>query len=630
MRYFFLLLLFLSLQFAHYAPALAQTQSACRLENSSTVLALQSCTRVLSDAQVAQEFPRAPRITEPGTWVAVKFHAKAGDYLLDLGIPDAYHVQVFGLQQANLQNLMHLNSQSRFQDRLLAHRLLLVPLTIQELAQDGGQESGQEVLVHYRTHGKTPLFMRLFPREIFLQRDTIDNLLNGIVIGFLLVVIPLLVMGFQSVQNRNYRIYAALVITNLAFLLQIEGYSFQFLWPDSPDWNMRMPNLIACNVMFWHVLFAIQFLQMRQRLLSLYLWHIASLWIIIPAFFLELFWDIEVVILALSACYAALAMYTAYSGLRQQIPAARFYFIGTLMQVIFIVGLLFISLTFGNPFPQFAVLTYPKIGYLAEAMFFAAAVVQQIRLFGERQAELRQRRLAETEQLLHAEQSKLQALDKARQQQLQLASASHDIAQPLASLRFALAALGQKPENKAIAEHVENTLNYAQSLLKELIVQTRHEHAADAASNADEIDLHDVFSQLAQEFDMLAQQKALNLAIHRCRLTLPGSSVLLYRILSNLLANAIRYTERGRIVLGVRRLSSAIEIQVWDTGPGIPAPTVASLTQAFQQGAQAQQRTQGYGLGLFIVHTLCTQCGYQLRIHSELGKGSGFCVRIPL
>jgi signal transduction histidine kinase len=626
MRYFSLLLLFLSLTFAHFAPAQAQVQSACKLENVSTVFALQTCTRILSDVEVAQQFPQAPRMTEPGTWVAVKFHAKAGEYLLNLGLPDAYHVQVFAVHRANLQSLMQLNPQSTFKDRPLAHRLLLVPLTIQQ----SSQQDAQEVLVHYRTHGKTPLFMRLFPREIFLQRDTIDNLINGIVIGFLLVVIPLLVMGFQSVQNRNYRLYAALVITNLAFLLQIEGYNFQFLWPDSPDWNMRMPMLIACNVIFWHVLFAIQFLQMRQRLTSLYLWHIASLWIIIPIFFLELFWDVEKVVLALSACYAALAMYTAYRSLREQIPAARFYFIGTLMQAIFIVGLLFISISFGNPFPQFAVLTYPKIGYLGEALFFAAAVVQQIRLFNERQSELRQRRLAETEQLLHAEQSKLQALEKARQQQLQLASASHDIAQPLASLRFALAALGQKPENKAIAEHVENTLNYAQSLLKELIVQTRQEHSADSANRAEEIDLRDLFSQLAQEFEVLAQQKALNLAIHRSQLTLPGSSVLLYRILSNLLANAIRYTERGRIVLGVRRRSGAIEIQIWDTGTGIPAHTVASLTQAFQQGAQTQQSAQGYGLGLFIVHTLCTQCGYQLRVHSEVGKGSGFCVRIPL
>ena len=129
----------------------------------------------------------------------------------------------------------------------------------------------------------------------------------------------------------------------------------------------------------------------------MYLWHIASLWIVIPIFFLELFWDIEEVVLALSACYAAMAMYTAYRSLREQIPAARFYFVGTLMQAIFIVGLLLISITFGNPFPQFAVLTYPKIGYLGEALFFAAAVIQQIRLFNERQSELRQRRLAETE-----------------------------------------------------------------------------------------------------------------------------------------------------------------------------------------------------------------------------------------
>jgi signal transduction histidine kinase len=105
---------------------------------------------------------------------------------------------------------------------------------------------------------------------------------------------------------------------------------------------------------------------------------------------------------------------------------------------------------------------------------------------------------------------------------------------------------------------------------------------------------------------------------------------LLYRILNNLVANAIRYTQQGRIVLGVRRRTNAIEIQIWDTGPGIASDTLTNLLQAFQQAEHAGQNAAGYGLGLFIVNTLCKQCGYQLKIHSRLGKGSGFCLWIPL
>ena len=163
---------------------------------------------------------------------------------------------------------------------------------------------------------------------------------------------------------------------------------------------------------------------------------------------------------------------------------------------------------------------------------------------------------------------------------MQLASASHDIAQPLASLRFALAAMGQKAENKAVAEHVENTLNYAQGLLKELITQTRDEPLEVNQSFA----VHDLLQQLLREFEAMAQQKGLRLSIHACDQHLQGSSVLLYRILSNLVSNAIRYTARGRVVVGVRRRSDAIEFQVWDTGPGIASDLREQLMQGFHRG----------------------------------------------
>jgi signal transduction histidine kinase len=394
------------------------------------------------------------------------------------------------------------------------------------------------------------------------------------------------------------------------------------VWPDAPTWNMRAPLAMVTLMLICHVAFAMRFLQMKLRMPRLYRANQAILVIAALTFPLQLIHSTDDWLIILGAAYALLSTISAYQGVRQNIPAARFYLLGTLSQIVFTAFLMIFSMLWFNPLPQISVLSYPKLGYLGEALLFAAAVVSQIRQFNERQAELRVRRMAETEQLLAAEQSKLAALDKARQQQMQLASASHDISQPLASIRFAIAALAQQSENQPLTEHIDNTLNYAQTLLKDLMGQARQEQ-----HGPERIDLQLIFEQVEREFAAAAAQKGLRLSVRRCQVDIPGSSLLLYRILNNLMANALRYTDRGRIVLGVRRRAQAIEIQLWDTGHGIAPAAQQAMLQAFTQG---QEGGAGFGLGLFIVKKLCEQCGYQLSISSTLGRGSGFFLRIPM
>ena len=612
-----ILLLFILL-FYHVLVHAQGTSVGCGLLGDQTKAFLYTCSENVSASEASQLPLRSSHAANEGQWVKVKLTANSKKSLIDIGIPDAYWIEVFSVRGHQAQRLLQLNESSVFSDRPILHRRLMVPLDPQAQAS--------ELVVHFHTHGKTPLQMQMYDEKAFLEYDALSHLLNGAIFGFLIVVVPLLVLVFSSVHNANYRIYAGLVLSNLALLSQFEGYGFQYLWPDSPVMNMKMPGTLALIMTLWHIMFAIRFLQMRTRMLKLYLWHIGAFWLHMVALIFQVVIGVDQVAMPVSMIYALLALIAAVHALRLQIPAARFYLIGTASQVLFVVVLLILSITVGNPFPQFSFLSYPKIGYVLEAIFFAAAVWNQIRLFNEHQAELRLRRMAETEQLLQAEQSKLQALEKAKQQQMQLASASHDIAQPLASLRFALAAMGQKPENKAVAEHVENTLNYAQGLLKELIVQTRDE----AVDLSQSFAVHDLLQQLLREFEVVAQQKGLRLSIHACDQHLQGSSVLLYRILSNLVSNAIRYTARGRVVVGVRRRSDAIEFQVWDTGPGIASDLREQLMLAFTRGEAGQQASEGFGLGLYIVNSLCRQCNYQLSILSQPGKGTAFCLRVPL
>ncbi|MES2296348.1 MAG: 7TM diverse intracellular signaling domain-containing protein [Pseudomonadota bacterium] len=597
--------------------AAAALAAPCTVREQDSARDLRSCVTALSADEFARAMPIAVQAGAAskvdGNCYRIDVDGSGGKRVLDVGIPDAYQLQAYQLAAGHAQTVLQLDEHSRFAERPVQHRRLFVPLQL-----PAGPSS---IFVYYHTHAKTPMVARLLTQSQLLVDEAESSLFNGIMFGIMLVALPLLALGLGT-HDRSYRLYAALVLTTLLFIAQLEGYGFQFVWPDSPVWNMRAPLIAATAMLACHIGFALRFLHMKSRMPRLYRAHLLVLALVAATLPFALLGPIDAWVVTLSAAYSALSVISAREGVRQNIPAARFYLMGILSQVLFMVGLLTCSLWWFNPLPQISVLSYPKMGYLGEAMLFAAAVVSQVRQYNERQAEARVRRLAETEQLLQAEQSKLAALEKAKQQQLQLASASHDISQPLASLRFAIAALAQQAEHQPLTEHIDNTLNYAQTLLKDLMGQARQDQHA-----PDTIDLHAMFEQLTQEFEPAVLQKGLRLRVRRPRLQLDGSALLLYRILNNLLANALRYTARGRIVLGARRRFDAVEIQVWDSGPGIPLDTQEALLQAFQQG---QQGGAGFGLGLFIVKKLCEQCGYRLRIVSVLGRGSGFCLTIPL
>lgn len=551
---------------------------------------------------------------DEGIWYRIDLVANAGERLLDLGIPDAFQVRAYLLQAGRMRTVLDLNQDSRYSDRPVAHRTLIAPLPL---------EAGPaNIYVYYHTHGKTPILGRMLTSAQLAANDTLTNLMNGVVFGIMLVMVPILALGFNTRRTFGYRMYGAVVLANLFFIAQVEGYLFAFFWPDMPHWNMLAPGAFGMLMVMANVAFAINFLQMQLRMPRLYRLYMGMFSLALLSLIVHLVYPVDAILIIQSLAYSLIACIAAAQGIRQNIEAARFYFLGILSVTVFPLLLLFFVLTGSNPFPQFSLLSYPKFGYLAESLLFGTAVISQIRKFNVRQEEQRALRLAETEQLLEAEQNKLAALKQASAQQLQLASASHDIAQPLASLRFAISALSQQHANGPITEHIEHTLQYAQSLLKDLISQVREDQ-----HEPEQIVLNKLFGQLGLAFQGSAARNGLCLSIHTSKLRFAGSSLLLTRILSNLLANAVRYTPKGRIVLGARRRPDGIEILLFDTGPGIPKHIEQNLLQAFQQGSNAS--SDGFGLGLYIVKNLCHQCGYQLRINSRAGRGSCVAVFIP-
>ena len=115
--------------------------------------------------------------------------------------------------------------------------------------------------------------------------------------------------------------------------------------------------------------------------------------------------------------------------------------------------------------------------------------------------------------------------------------------------------------------------------------------------------MNEIFGPLAQDFAAPAQERGLGLRVVRSRLIIRSDRRMLAEMIRNLLSNAVRYTDKGSILLGCRRAGDNIRIEVWDSGVGITGDEIPHIFHEYYQGADSAERG-GFGLGLAIVKRL--------------------------
>jgi two-component system, chemotaxis family, CheB/CheR fusion protein len=214
-----------------------------------------------------------------------------------------------------------------------------------------------------------------------------------------------------------------------------------------------------------------------------------------------------------------------------------------------------------------------------------------------------------------------------------LAAASHDLRQPVqAAVIFHYLLSEMKLEEKAsrLLHSLGNTLTVLRSMLDEILDVSRLD-AGVVNVQATDFRLDTIFGHLQDEFTQLAQAKALTLRSVGTELVVRSDPKLLERILQNLLANAVKYTDQGRILIGCRRFGDLVRIQIWDTGRGIPAEQLSAIFEEFHQiGNPGRDHSRGLGLGLSIVDRLAQLLGHPISVRSAPGKGSVFEIDVPL
>lgn len=213
-----------------------------------------------------------------------------------------------------------------------------------------------------------------------------------------------------------------------------------------------------------------------------------------------------------------------------------------------------------------------------------------------------------------------------------LAAASHDLLQPLNAARLFLGTLkgGNNLDEDVIKDLVSKTDKAVQSadeLLKGLLDISRLDHGVVDPVFVD-VPLGPLLEDLVDQAEPMAARAGLELHLVPTRLSVKTDPEFLKSILRNFLSNALRYTQSGKILIGARRRDGDVEIEVWDTGPGIPEDKIGVIFHEFERLADMDNTgMRGAGLGLSIAKRMSDIIGTQLNVRSIIGVGSVFSVR---
>lgn len=605
------------------------------LGKNACVFADESRTLSLSDIvapETAQRFTPVPGglidfgFGSSRFWVTVALEntdASTGTWWVTHDIPVAESLNV-RLQRTDPEatngRLLSLTDRSPFGARSIAHRHLVSEITL-------GPFERATLIIDYTSAQATemPLFVESVPRFFArTQAETVENIaLTALVLGMGLIS----TIYLYGLAGRPSIAYGTYVLSGVLLLIHMEGYAFQYIWPNWPALNQVALPITATLFVALGTNFVSRFVQSERH-------HPKLSRLAVP------------LIGILVATSAASPFLVTYDWFKHAILI--FVLSGTLMQVVLATaaylrkqsgsgalllgfGLLAGSISFGavgylteGLFEQEVAGRAIRFGFLAEAVAFSAAIALLVRATRQQrdaslqaQLQLSEDQLKLSEALRLAEEDRQEASQAAARSRAALATAAHDMRQPLAALQMALRS--GAPERGQLS----SSLGYLEDIVQRgLETNMAPVGAGDAEPptglQEERFEANLILRNLEAMFAAEAAQRGVQLTVVACSEMVVADPLAVMRILGNLVSNALQHGEPDRVLVGCRRSADGIRFEVYDDGLGVSETKLSSYFAPGNKG----KNSDGHGLGLAIVYELAVDAGMEFTLTSSNGRGT--------
>ena len=458
----------------------------------------------------------------------------------------------------------------------------------------------------------------------FVERRTGDAGYSAFFFGWRAAII-IAVFAFAIVLRSRLAVFYGLFSTALfAFFLENYGFTYTYLFRSQGLDQIWYVGTGGIAFTFFGLMTR-DFLSARllyPRLNKALLWVMGVGWLVgAIAMFSGPHPVTFAILIPVVLIFTGVCAYAAVLGVRNQHSGAWLYFMATVM--------LFGGCLFGVfAWPPFYLVSarlnvdVTHFTFSLDAFLFAGALVSQaLSLRRERdEAHAAQITALEAQAGLASRLDDVsadydRAASLAEERRMKLATTSHDLKQPLLSLQLSL-------KDRADIAAVAESVSYFQDVVDRSL-QESHPSTTGHAPPRDEVQpmsISTVLNNIVTMFEDEAISKGLMLRAVPTSLVVSVEPVVLMRILTNLVANAVKHTESGRIIIGARRFSEQVAVEVYDSGGGIGTDQLNEIFEPYRLGAESQ----GEGLGLAVVRDLAEANGLSITVRSQLGRGSCF------
>lgn len=547
-------------------------------------------------------------------------HHGAGPWLWVVANPHLDHVNLFVVRNGRqeLQSLVGNTTPARA-DTVRRH-----PFQIAELELEPA--SSYTVYMHVKSRGIFYVPVGLWRPSAFWLADQTRYLLAGLYFGLTLGLFAYNLLLYLLIRERVYLYYLGSILLLTLAQLANTGLGAQYFWPGWVAASTFIHNLAIAGAAACAVLFARAFLGTASHSPRTDRWLLGTLvaWLATLCL-LPLFDDVVAghVLAPTGILTVTLLMLSTMQALGSGRPGARYFALA--WATLLLSGALFALLRLGLLPYHSALANVMMLGSAVELVLLSFALADRIR--SERLA--KEHALADrTAEAVRREEAQRALQEKSRF----MAALAHDIQQPLYAMGLATESMARHPASPVFAAPLSQMQSAMQSA-DELLVALAMAVKLDSAELRPAITAHSVQPMLERIdllFAPLAQQRGLDWRVTPSVICVQSDPALLERMVCNLVANALRYTERGGVMLSCRARHNGLLLQVWDTGPGIADHEQRWVFDEHVRGAAGRAGDRGLGLGLSIVRRCARLLGIEVGLRSVVGRGSCFQLLIPL